>query len=141
DGTEPKYLNSPESPVYQKSRTLYGLSWARDAIRREGRVVLMEGYLDVARALECGVEEVVATCGTALTAAHARLIRRFAETVVVNFDQDEAGQNAARKSLDLLLEEGLKVHVVELPAGDDPDTFLKAQGGDAYRHRLREPPP
>src|SRR5262249_2939059 len=77
DGSEPKYLNSPESPLYQKSRTLYGLSWAKDAIRREGRVVLMEGYLDVARALECGVQEVVATCGTALTAAHARLIRRF----------------------------------------------------------------
>ena len=91
DGSEPKYLNSPESPVYQKSKTLYGLSWAKDAIRREGRVVLMEGYLDVARALECGVEEVVATCGTALTAAHARLLRRFSDTVVVNFDQDDAG--------------------------------------------------
>jgi DNA primase len=141
DGSEPKYLNSPESPAYQKSKTLYGLSWAKDAIRKEGRVVLMEGYLDVARSLECGVEEVVATCGTALTAAHARLIRRFSDKVVVNFDQDEAGQNAARKSLDLLLEEGLKVHVVELPAGDDPDTFLKAHGGEAYRARLAEAPP
>jgi len=141
DGGEPKYLNSPESPVYQKSKTLYGLSWAKEAIRREGRVVLMEGYLDVARALENGVSEVVATCGTALTAAHARLIRRFTEKVIVNFDQDDAGQNAARKSLDLLLEEGLKVHVVELPTGDDPDTFLKAHGGDAYRERLEAAPP
>ncbi|HEU0105815.1 MAG TPA: DNA primase [Vicinamibacteria bacterium] len=141
DGGEPKYLNSPESPVYQKSKTLYGLSWAKEAIRREGRVVLMEGYLDVARALENGVSEVVATCGTALTAAHARLIRRFTEKVIVNFDQDDAGQNAARKSLDLLLEEGLKVHVVELPTGDDPDTFLKAHGGDAYRQRLEAAPP
>jgi DNA primase len=141
DGGEPKYLNSPESPVYQKSKTLYGLSWAKEAIRREGRVVLMEGYLDVARALENGVGEVVATCGTALTAAHARLIRRFTEKVIVNFDQDDAGQNAARKSLDLLLEEGLKVHVVELPTGDDPDTFLKAHGGDAYRQRLEAAPP
>jgi DNA primase len=141
DGSEPKYLNSPESPIYQKSKTLYGLSWAKEAIRRVGRVVLMEGYLDVARALENGVDEVVATCGTALTPAHARLIRRFTEKVIVNFDQDEAGQNAARKSLDLLLEEGLKVHVVELPAGDDPDTFLKAHGGEAYRARLDEAPP
>ena len=141
DGSEPKYLNSPESPVYQKSKTLYGLSWAKEAIRREGRLVLMEGYLDVARALECGVQEVVATCGTALTAAHARLIRRFTEKVIVNFDQDAAGQNAARKSLDLLLEEGLKVHVVELPEGDDPDTFLKAQGGESYRARLEAAPP
>ena len=140
DGSEPKHLNSPESPVYQKSKTLYGLSWAKEAIRKEGRLVLMEGYLDVARALENGVNEVVATCGTALTAAHARLIRRFTEKVIVNFDQDDAGQNAARKSLDLLLEEGLRVHVVELPTGDDPDTFLKAHGGDAYRTRLAEAP-
>jgi DNA primase len=136
DGSEPKYLNSPETPVYQKSRTLYGLSWAREASRREGRLVLMEGYLDVARALEGGIGEAVATCGTALTQSHARLLRRFTEKVVVNFDQDEAGQKAARKSLDVLAGEGLTVHVVELPKGDDPDTFVKAQGGAAYRERL-----
>jgi DNA primase len=140
DGSEPKYLNSPESPVYQKSRTLYGLSWAKDGIREAGRVVLMEGYLDVARAVEAGVTEAVATCGTALTAGHARLLRRFTERVVVNFDQDEAGQKAARKSLDILVEEGLKAHVVELPEGHDPDTFLKAEGADAYRRALDEAP-
>jgi DNA primase len=141
DGSEPKYLNSPESPVYQKSRVLYGMAWAKDAMRREGRAVLMEGYLDVARALEAGVAEAVATCGTALTPGHARLLRRFTERVVVNFDQDTAGQRAARKSLDLLLDEGLKVHVVELPAGHDPDSYLKAEGADAYRRRLEEAPP
>jgi DNA primase len=141
DGSEPKYLNSPESPVYQKSRTLYGLSWAKDGIRGGGRVVLMEGYLDVARAVEAGVDEAVATCGTALTAGHARLLRRFTERVVVNFDQDEAGQKAARKSLDILVEEGLKPHVVELPEGHDPDTFLKAEGPEAYRRALDEAPP
>lgn len=136
DGSEPKYLNSPETPVYQKGRTLYGLHWAKDAIRREGRVVLMEGYLDVARAIEGGVGEAVATCGTALTQGHARLLRRFAERAVVNFDQDAAGQKAAEKSLDLLAAEGLEVRVVELPAGDDPDTFVKAQGGAAYKARV-----
>jgi DNA primase len=140
DGSEPKYLNSPESPVYHKGRVLYGLSWARDAIRREKQVVLMEGYLDVARALECGVEEAVATCGTALTPSHGRLLRRFADTVCVNFDQDEAGQRAARKSLEVLLGEGLRVRVVELPEGHDPDSYLKAEGGDAYRQRLAEAP-
>ena len=140
DGSEPKYLNSPESPVYHKGQVLYGLSWAREAIRRERRVVLMEGYLDVARALECGVEEAVATCGTALTASHARLLRRFADTVYVNFDQDEAGQRAALKSLEVLLGEGLRVRVVELPEGHDPDSFLKEEGGDAYRTRLGEAP-
>ncbi|HEY7513362.1 MAG TPA: DNA primase, partial [Vicinamibacteria bacterium] len=140
DGSEPKYLNSPETPIYQKSRTLYGLSWARDAIRREGRIVLMEGYLDVARALEAGIEEAVATCGTALTPGHGRLLHRFAEKVALNFDQDEAGQKAARKSFDVLLEEGLRVSVVELPEGHDPDSFVKAAGGDAYRARLNEAP-
>jgi DNA primase len=140
DGSEPKYLNSPETPVYSKSRVLYGLSWARDAIAREKRAVLMEGYLDVARAIEHGVGEAVATCGTALTASHARLLRRFAETVVLNFDQDEAGQKAARRSLEVLLEEALRVRIVELPEGHDPDTYLKAEGAEAYRKRLDEAP-
>jgi DNA primase len=140
DGSEPKYLNSPETPVYQKGRTLYGLSWAKDAIRQQGRVVLMEGYLDVARAIEAGVGEAVATCGTALTSGQARLLRRFAERVAVNFDQDEAGQKAAGKSLDALVEEGLRVQVVELPPGDDPDTYLKAHGGESYRERLAAAP-
>lgn len=138
DGSEPKYLNSPETPVYQKSRVLYGLSWAKDAVRKEGRIVLMEGYLDVARALECGVEEAVATCGTALTPGHARLLRRFVDRVVVNFDQDAAGQKAAEKSFEALAPEGLRVQVVSLPAGHDPDSFLKSSGADAYRARLQE---
>jgi DNA primase len=140
DGGEPKYLNSPETPVYSKSRVLYGLSWARDAAAREKRAVLMEGYLDVARAMEHGIAEAVATCGTALTGQHARLLHRFAETVVLNFDQDEAGQKAARKSLEVLLEEGIRVRVVELPEGHDPDTYLKAEGSEAYRKRLDEAP-
>ena len=140
DGSEPKYLNSPETPVYSKSRVLYGLSWARDTVAREGRAVMMEGYLDVARAIEAGVTGAIATCGTALTGQHARLLARFARTVVLNFDQDEAGQKAARKSLDVLLEEGLSVRIVELPEGHDPDTYLKAEGAEAYRKRLDEAP-
>ena len=140
DGSEPKYLNSPETPVYSKSRVLYGLSWARDTVVREKRVVLMEGYLDVARAIEGGVAEAVATCGTALTGQHARLLQRFAETAVLNFDQDEAGQKAARKSLEVLLDEGMRVRIVELPEGHDPDTYLKAEGAEAYRKRLDEAP-
>ena len=140
DGSEPKYLNSPETPFYSKSRVLYGMSWARDSVVREKRAVLMEGYLDVARALEQGVAESVATCGTALTGSHARLIKRFAETAVLNFDQDEAGQKAARRSLEVLLEEGVRVRIVELPEGHDPDTYLKAEGAEAYRKRLDEAP-
>jgi DNA primase len=140
DGSEPKYLNSPESPVYVKSRVLYGMSWAKESLRHGGRAVLMEGYLDVARALECGVAEAVATCGTALTPQHGRLLRRFADAVAVNFDQDDAGRKAARRSIDLLIEEGLRVTVVELPEGHDPDSFLKAEGAEAYRARLDEAP-
>ena len=140
DGSEPKYLNSPETPVYSKSRIVYGLSWARETISRERRALLMEGYLDVARAIEQGVTGVVATCGTALTAYHARLLRRFAETAVLNFDQDEAGQKAARKSLETCLEEGLRVRIVELPEGHDPDSYLKAEGAEAYRRRVDEAP-
>ncbi len=140
DGSEPKYLNSPETAAYQKSRTLYGLYWAKDQVRRENRIVVMEGYLDVARAIEAGVGEAVATCGTALTPSHARLLRRFSERVVLNFDQDEAGQTAARRSFDALAGEGLQLHVVELPQGHDPDTYLKEAGADAYRARLQEAP-
>ncbi|HET7746434.1 MAG TPA: DNA primase [Vicinamibacteria bacterium] len=140
DGSEPKYLNSPESPVYHKGHTLYGLFWAKDSIRREGRVVLMEGYLDVAKAIEAGVTEAVATCGTALTGGHAKLIRRFAPKVIVNFDGDDAGRKAAKKSLEPLVEEGLAVHVLELPGGHDPDTFIKEQGAESYRALLDEAP-
>ena len=140
DNAEPKYLNSPETIVYQKSRVLYGLSWARDDIRKRDQVVLMEGYLDVARAIECGIGEAVATCGTALTVQHARFLKRFAGRVVVNFDQDAAGQKAARRSIETLLEEAVRVVVVELPEGHDPDSFLKAEGSEAYRKRLDEAP-
>jgi DNA primase len=140
DGSDPKYLNSPETAVYQKSRTLYGLNWARDAIRDNGRAVLMEGYLDVARAIEAGVAEAVASCGTAMTAGQARLLHRFGDRVVVNFDQDEAGRKATHKSLEILTEEGLDVRVLDLPAGHDPDTFLREAGADPYRKRLDEAP-
>jgi len=140
DGSEPKYLNSPETPVYQKASTLYGLSWAKESIRKGGRAVLMEGYLDVARAIECGVGEAVASCGTALTANHARLLRRFSDAIGVNFDQDAAGQKAALRSLDVLLEQGFKVAVVELPEGHDPDSFLRQHGAEAYRERLAAAP-
>jgi len=140
DGSEPKYLNSPETAVYQKGRVLYGLNWARDAIRENGRAVLMEGYLDVARAIESGVGEAVASCGTAMTAGQARLLHRFGERVIVNFDQDEAGRKATLKSLEILTEEGIDVRVVNLPDGHDPDTFLREAGADAYRERLDTAP-
>jgi DNA primase len=133
---EPKYLNSPESSIYNKSSVLYGFDRAKEAIRREGFAILMEGYLDCLQAYQAGIGQAVACCGTSLTKGHARLLRRYAERVVVNFDPDSAGERAARRSIDVLLEEGFEVRVLRLPQGEDPDSFLLKHGGDRYRELL-----
>ncbi len=130
---QPKYLNSPETPIYVKGRTLYDLHLSRHAIRKAGLAVLVEGYFDFAMALQGGVEHVVATCGTALTLPQAQTLRRFTNRVVLSFDPDPAGQGAAAKSSELLVSEGFDVRVAMLPAGEDPDTFVRRAGGDAYR--------
>ena len=135
---EPKYLNSPESPVYNKSAVLYGFHGAKDAIRREGTAILMEGYMDCLQAYQAGVRNAVACCGTSLTADHARLIKRYTDTIILNFDPDEAGLRAARRSVDLLLETGFDTRVLTLPDGLDPDGFLRARGAERYREELAE---
>lgn len=137
DSKGPKYLNSPESPAYVKSEHLYGLDLARDAIRREGFVVLVEGYMDLAALLQADVTNVVASLGTALTPAQARLLSRYTQRVVVSYDGDAAGSAAAVKSFDLLLAAGLDVRVVDLPAGQDPDDCIRDHGADDYRRRVR----
>jgi len=133
---EPKYLNSPESPIYSKSRILYGFELAKPAIRQNGLAILMEGYFDCIQAYQAGIDEAVACCGTSLTATHARLLRRYTDRVVVNFDPDAAGEAAAARSIDLLIEEGFQVSVLSLPSGKDPDRFILEVGGEAYRQRL-----
>lgn len=130
---QPKYLNSPETPIYTKSRTLYGLQLSKTAIRKVGQAVLVEGYFDYAQAVQAGVTQVVATCGTALTRPQVQLLRRFTSKVVLSFDPDAAGQGAAVRSSDLLVTEGLHVTVASLPAGLDPDGFVRTEGGPAYR--------
>lgn len=134
---QPKYLNSPETPLYSKGRVLYGLHLTKQAVREDGHVVLVEGYFDFAQALQAGVRPVAATCGTALTDRHVRLLRRFCSRTLLSFDPDSAGAGAAARSGELLLAQGFQVHVVQLPAGDDPDAFIQRRGGDAYRERLR----
>jgi DNA primase len=129
---QPKYLNSPETPIYHKGRTLYGLHLTKGAIRQGGRAVLVEGYFDFAQAIQGGMPAVVATCGTALTAAQSQLLRRFASRAVLSFDPDAAGQGAAARSCDLLVTEGFDVRVALLPEGSDPDTFIRTQGAPAY---------
>jgi DNA primase len=133
-GSEPpKYLNSPESPVYKKSRALFGLPQALEAIRERGRVIVVEGYFDLLALHRAGLAEGVAPCGTALTQAHARRIRRYAGEVVLLFDGDAAGQTAAERALPILLAEGLRVRAAFLPLGEDPDTLVAKSGLPALR--------
>jgi DNA primase len=133
---QPKYLNSPETPIYKKSFVLYNLHRAKETVRREQRAVLVEGYMDVIGLDRAAVDGSVASCGTALTPQQVRMLRRYAETVVVNFDPDQAGQNATERSIQLLLEEGIKVRVLALPDGLDPDEFCGRHGGERYRALL-----
>ena len=133
---QPKYLNSPETPIYSKSRTLYGLNLSKAAIRQGKVAVLVEGYFDFAQVFQGGLHAVVASCGTALTRQQAQLLRRFTSKVVLSFDPDAAGQGAAAKSCEMLVSEGFEVNVATLPAGEDPDTFVRKHGASGYRQRL-----
>lgn len=137
---QPKYLNSPETPIYRKNAVLYNLHRARTTMRQSNLAVLVEGYMDVIGVWRAGIRNVVATCGTALTAQQIRVMRRHSDTVVVNFDSDPAGQDAAERSVELLLREGLGVKVLELPDGMDPDEYCRARGADAYRSQLERAP-
>ena len=134
----PKYLNSPESPIFKKGQTLYGLGIARDAIRTRDRVIVVEGYLDVIAVSQAGIGEVVAPLGTALTVDQLRVLKRFSETIVACFDGDDAGRRAAAKSFPTFIEAGLWGRAIFLPPGDDPDTFVRADGGAALRAKIAE---
>jgi DNA primase len=137
----PKYLNSPETPIYSKSRTLYGLNLTKTQIRKSGFAVLVEGYFDFAQLFQSQAAPVVASCGTALTALQAHLLRRFTSNIVLSFDPDAAGQGAATRSCEMLVTEGFDVNVVVLDKGEDPDTFIRRKGADEYRVRLRSSRP
>jgi len=133
----PKYLNSPETPIYSKSRTLYGLSLTKQQIRKVGYAVLVEGYFDFAQLFQAQAAPAVASCGTALTPQQAQLLHRFTAKVVLSYDPDAAGQGAAARSCEMLVTEGFDVNVVALDKGADPDTFIRQRGAASYRERLR----
>jgi DNA primase len=135
---EPKYLNSPESMVFSKGKTLYGLNWAKNDIRREDQVLVVEGYFDVVRLMAAGATTVVAAMGTALTDAQAAALRKLTKNVFLLYDSDKAGLQATFRSGDELLRQGVSVRVVTLPDGDDPDTFVKAHGAAALTARLKD---
>jgi DNA primase len=133
-GDDPaKYINSPESPVYQKSQVLFGLPLAREAMRRSETAILVEGYFDLMRVHAAGLTNVVAVSGTAFTPQQAALLKRHVSRVQLVFDGDSAGLNAAWKAAGLCLEAGLDPSFVVLPEGDDPDSYLQREGGDAFR--------
>ncbi len=138
DDSLPKYLNSSETPLYSKSNTLYCLDIAKESGRRQGYFIIVEGYLDAIACHQYGVRNAVATLGTALTEGHLRLMRRFSDKLVLIFDPDPAGVKASLRGFDLFMTSGMKVNVVSLSDGDDPDTFLQKHGHDAFAACLRK---
>ena len=135
---EPKYVNSPETPLYRKGQHLYALHLARETIQREGCALVMEGYMDVIRAHQSGFTNAVATCGTALTDEQARSLKRLCREVLFVYDGDEAGQKAMLRGCEILLEHDFRVRVVGLPDEHDPDSFLVAEGAEAFAGRMRD---
>jgi DNA primase len=138
---EPKYLNSPETPAYTKGRHLFGLNLTRDEIRRAGFAILVEGYLDLIVPYQHGVKNMVASLGTALTPEQVKLIARFARKVVVNYDGDRAGVQAAKRAIETFLAEDLEVKVLVLPDNADPDDFIRKYGVSEYNRRRGEAQP
>jgi DNA primase len=141
----PKYMNSPETPIYSKSNVLYHLDRAKDELRRSDFAVLVEGYLDAIAVARAGISNVVASCGTSLAVPQIKLLGRFTKRVIINYDPDNAGQLAAERSVSLLLEQDFEVRVLALPAvGDkkaDPDLFIREKGVEEYTRLLKEAPP
>jgi DNA primase len=142
---QPKYLNSPETPIYSKSNVLYHMDRAKEAIRRQDFAILVEGYMDAIAVARAGIANVVASCGTSLAEPQIKLLARFTKRVIVNYDPDAAGQAATERSISLLLEQDFEVRVLALPAiGDkkaDPDLFIREKGADSYIHALKDSPP
>jgi DNA primase len=137
----PKYLNSPETKIYNKSLNLFGLYQSREGIKKSDFAILVEGYLDFIIPFQYGIENLVASLGTSLTQQQVRLLSRYTRDVVVSYDPDSAGQSAAQRSLDLFLEEDFRVKVLQLPEGQDPDVFVRKAGANGYRDRLRDSVP
>ncbi|MDP6334765.1 MAG: DNA primase [Nitrospinaceae bacterium] len=138
---EPKYLNSPETPLYIKGKHLFGLDRAREAIRKQNRVLIMEGYFDQMRAHQHGIRNTVATCGTALTPAQATLLKNHTSRTTLIFDSDSAGQAATERGFGVLLEEGLGVEVLSLPKGHDPDSYIQQFGPEKFLEELKNARP
>jgi len=141
DDSLPKYINTPETPLYHKGSILYGLDSAFKNIREAGLAILVEGYMDLLALRQYGFSNVVATLGTALTSDQTRRLKGYTKNVIVLFDPDEAGREAALKSLPLFLNEGISAKVLVLPQGEDPDSFINTHGPETFRELLKEAKP
>jgi DNA primase len=141
DGSLPKYINSPESPIYHKSETLFGVDLAKQAMREKGEVIVVEGYFDHLALYRADVKNVVATCGTALTDGHLSLLKRYAGKVFTLFDSDSAGKKATFRAMELFLGVGMPASVIELSEGEDPDSFLAREGKEAFTDRVAKARP
>lgn len=135
---QPKYLNSPETPVFNKSNTLYNLNLAKNELRDDRTLIVVEGYMDVIAMYQSGIKNVVATLGTALTPQHGRLLKRYADEIIIAYDSDEAGQKATRRSVEILEQANLSVRVLMLTDGLDPDEYIKKYGVDTMRTKLKK---
>ena len=137
-GVQQKYVNSPDSEIYHKERELYGLYQAKKAIAKEDRVYMVEGYTDVIAMHQCGLENVVANSGTALSVHQIKLLRRFTQNITLLYDGDEAGIHAAMRGTDMLLAEGMNIKVLLLPDGDDPDSFSKKHSAQEFKDYIEK---
>lgn len=141
DNTLPKYINSPETALYIKGKNLFGLNIAKEAIRSQDLAIVVEGYLDMIVPYEAGVKNIVASLGTALTQDQIRLLKRFTNNIVMLYDADLAGELATLRALDLLIKEDMQVRIASLPKGDDPDSFARKAGKDAFMNMINEAKP
>ena len=141
DEEQPKYLNSPETPLYIKGNQLFGLDSARESIRKNDNVLIVEGYFDQIRANQHGIRNVVATCGTALTSAQARLLKQMTSQATLVFDSDSAGESAAERGFEVMFEQGLRVNIITLPDKHDPDSFIQANGKEEFLKAIQNAKP
>ncbi|MGH2575302.1 MAG: DNA primase, partial [Ignavibacteria bacterium] len=132
DNDEAKYINSPETRIYNKSKILFGLNFAKNRIKEKGYALLVEGYMDLISLFQNRIENVVASSGTSLSSLQVKILSRYTNEVIIDFDADTAGQNAARRGIEIILENDLNISIVELPKGEDPDTYIRTNGKDKF---------
>lgn len=141
DDSTPKYINSPETPIYTKGKNLFGFELSRDDIRQADQAIIVEGYVDMIAPYEAGIKNIAASLGTALTEDQIRLVKRYTKNVVMLYDADPAGEMATLRALELLIEEDMDVRIAELPDDEDPDTFVRKYGADAFRSMIEKAKP